>query len=1550
MHHHHVYRDDPALEALIPSASNSKRSAGVDDGTCYRSTRHLSAVDEELQTGRSVLPRRHGPMATIFSMMPDRRVSAVIVAGCLTLFATPRAYAQTGLVAAYSFNEGTGTAAADASGNAHTGSVSGATWTTAGKYGGALSFDGVNDWVTIADTNLLDLTTGMTVEAWIRPSLVTNWRTVVLKERSGGLSYALYSSDMNARPSAWIRRSSDISTTATSTLAANTWVHLAMTYDGARLRLYINGVQASSRAVTGAITTSTSPLRLGGNAIWDEFFGGLIDDVRIYNRALTGAELQTDMVTPVAGTPTSTWTLSGSIAPATAGNGALVTLGGAASATTTADPTGAFSFSGLANGSYVVSPSKSGYAFTPSSQNVTINGANVSGVTFSGSATGNPGIQFVQKAVNGAESSVSSISTTFSLPNTAGNFLIVTGTAARPAGSLTISDSQGNTYLPVMGPADDPAQQVSAYIWYVPNCRGGTNTITLTPTFARALEIHASEWSGIATTNPVDQTAWAAGAGTFASSGARTTTANGELVFGYTFIQNTATEGAGFTPLSLVNGDLDEYLIQPVAGSIEATFTQSAGDWLVLMATFRPLVIGGSDTTPPSVALTAPAAGASVTGTIAVSASASDNVGVAGVQFKLDGANLGAEVTVAPYTVNWDTTSVADGSHSLTAAARDAAGNVATSVPVTVTVANTTSPAVVGQWGASFDVGMVAVNMVLMHTGKVLMFSGDFTYQWTERTWDPATGQITLVPNPYYNLFCAGHSQLADGRILVVGGYDTSSLGAANANIFDPVTQTWSALPNMAYRRWYPTSTTLPDGRALITSGAQTCLTCFADVPEIFDPATNRFTTMPTARLSVPYYPFMYVLPDGRVLDAGATEDAVETRVLDVNTGQWAIVDPIIHDGHTSAMYRPGKILKSGTAADSGTVGAAAETAYVLDMTQPNPTWRQVASMAFPRAFHNSTILPTGDVLITGGGTRLDGYDVNRAVFEAELWSPATETWRTLARAALPRLYHSTALLLPDGRVLIAGSGNDGPAINQLRAELYSPPYLFKGARPSITSAPGLIQYGASFTVQTPNAANITSVALIRPGAVTHSFDEDQRFLNLTFTAGAGMLTIQAPANGNLAPPGYYMLFLLNSNGVPSVASFVRLPAPSGDSVPPTAPTDLWAAGGIGTASLTWTGSTDDVAFSHYNVHRSIASGFVPSTANRIGQSATATFSESGLSPATYFYVVTAQDVAGNISAPSNEASVAVSSDTMPPAVAITAPADLSTVSGTVTVTATATDNVGVSGVQFRLDGTNLGAEDVSPPYSVSWNTTTATNGTHVLTAVARDAAGNQQVSAQTTVTVSNAAQTPPGLVAAYGFNEGTGTQVNDASGTGNNGTISGATWTSSGRFGSALSFNGTSNWVTVGDAPTLDLTTAFTLEAWVYPSSLAGWRTVILKEATNTLAYALYSGNGSSRPAGWAQVGGADYFVNGTANTVANTWTHLACTYDGTTLRLFVNGNQVATATGPSALAVSAGVLRIGGNAVWGEYFSGRIDEVRVYNRALSASEIQADMNSGVQ
>ena len=247
-------------------------------------------------------------------------------------------------------------------------------------------------------------------------------------------------------------------------------------------------------------------------------------------------------------------------------------------------------------------------------------------------------------------------------------------------------------------------------------------------------------------------------------------------------------------------------------------------------------------------------------------------------------------------------------------------------------------------------------------------------------------------------------------------------------------------------------------------------------------------------------------------------------------------------------------------------------------------------------------------------------------------------------------------MLLPDGRVLSAGGKNSDNGRVWPNAQIYSPPYLFKGARPTITSAPSTLAYGSSFFVQTPDAASIASVSLIRNSAVTHSTNMDQRFVPLTFTQGSGGLNVQAPADANLAPPGYYMLFIVNSNGVPSIAPMVRLPAGYEDSQPPSAPGTLTATGGIGTAALSWNAATDNTGVAKYNVYRSTTSGFTPSTANRIAQPTTTSYTDTGLTSGTYYYRVTAQDAAGNVGAPSGQATVIVSGDTTAPTVSISGP------------------------------------------------------------------------------------------------------------------------------------------------------------------------------------------------------------------------------------------------------------------------------------------------------
>jgi glucose/arabinose dehydrogenase/PKD repeat protein len=406
----------------------------------------------------------------------------------------------------------------------------------------------------------------------------------------------------------------------------------------------------------------------------------------------------------------------------------------------------------------------------------------------------------------------------------------------------------------------------------------------------------------------------------------------------------------------------------------------------------------------------------------------------------------------------------------------------------------------------------------------------------------------------------------------------------------------------------------------------------------------------------------------------------------------------------------------------------------------------------------------------------------------------------------------------------------------------------------------------------------------------------------------------------------------------------------TGDISPPSVPGNLTANGGISSVTLGWTASNDNVAVAHYNVHRGTTAGFTPSLGNRIATPTGTSYTDSGLQQGTYYYKVTAQDAAQNVSNPSNEANAVVTGDVTAPTVNLTAPAAGSTVSGTINVTASASDNVGVAGVQFKLDGQNLGAEDTSAPYSVSWNTTTAAGGPHALTAVARDAAGNLGNAPNVNVAVDNTTPPPPaGLVAAYSMNAGSGTTVADATGKGHTGTISGATWSAAGKNGGALSFDGVNDWVTIADANDLDLTTGMTLEAWVRPTLLAGqWRTLIFKEGS-PLAYTLYAHDRVSAPATEIVTGGTFRTARGTGTLPLNAWSHLAATYDGATLKLFVNATQVRSVAVTGPMPVTTGVLRLGGNNLWSEWYAGLLDDVRVYNRALTQLEIQQDLNTAV-
>jgi hypothetical protein len=304
-------------------------------------------------------------------------------------------------------------------------------------------------------------------------------------------------------------------------------------------------------------------------------------------------------------------------------------------------------------------------------------------------------------------------------------------------------------------------------------------------------------------------------------------------------------------------------------------------------------------------------------------------------------------------------------------------------------------------------------------------------------------------------------------------------------------------------------------------------------------------------------------------------------------------------------------------------------------------------------------------------------------------------------------------------------------------------------------------------------------------------------------------------------------------------------------------------------------------------------------------------------------------------------------SETVPPVIAITAPPNGSAVSNLISVSANATDNVGVVAVQFLVDGSELGPEALSVPFMALWDTRSFSNGVHVVRAIARDLAGNRA-----TNTVSVTTDNPPAtfyLAAAYGFSEGTGSTTADASGNRNIGILDGPSWTSTGRYGNALAFGGTS-WVTVNDSPSLDLTNAMTLEAWVYPTNATGaWTTILLKEAPADLVYMIQN-DPANYPNFYIQTADGLHGVAALAPLPLNAWTHIAGTYDGVALRLFTNGLLASSRPLSGGVVTSTSPLRFGGNSVWGEYFQGNLDEIRIYNRALSQTEVQMTMNTPVR
>ncbi|MDQ5851491.1 MAG: DUF1929 domain-containing protein, partial [Chloroflexota bacterium] len=476
----------------------------------------------------------------------------------------------------------------------------------------------------------------------------------------------------------------------------------------------------------------------------------------------------------------------------------------------------------------------------------------------------------------------------------------------------------------------------------------------------------------------------------------------------------------------------------------------------------------------------------------------------------------------------------------------------------------------VGRWDPVFALPNVAIHTHVLPNGMVLFWgrrdqpTGSMDeHECTPYLWDPSTGDLTPTPQPALadgtgvNLFCAGHAFLADGRLLAAGGHLSDGNGVNQASVYDWRTNTWTALPVMNERRWYPTATTLADGRVLVSSGSyiENGQFIINDVPQIWDgqqwaPTVNF--------IGLPLYPRLHVAPNGQVFMSGSN---AQTYML--NTGGSGTWTPLPAPGGVrlngerqyapSVMYDVGKVIYIGGGND-GDTGLPTAAAEVIDLGADPPTWRQVAPMHYPRRQHNATVLPDGTVLVIGG-TRGPGFNdlsPGAPVHVAELWDPVTEEWRELAAEDVDRCYHGTAVLLPDATVLSAGSGEfavapgqaNDPRDSHRNAQIFHPPYLFRGPRPQIVSAPAEIAYGETFSLEI-SGPDVGRVTWIRLPSVTHSFDENQRINILEYSFDNGVLAIAAPERPEICPPGHYMLFVLSEAGVPSLARIIRIGPPA---------------------------------------------------------------------------------------------------------------------------------------------------------------------------------------------------------------------------------------------------------------------------------------------------------------------------------------------------------------------------------------------------------------------
>jgi len=463
-----------------------------------------------------------------------------------------------------------------------------------------------------------------------------------------------------------------------------------------------------------------------------------------------------------------------------------------------------------------------------------------------------------------------------------------------------------------------------------------------------------------------------------------------------------------------------------------------------------------------------------------------------------------------------------------------------------------------GTFSPVVDWPLVGIHAVLTPDGRVLTYgtttAGIRTAFYVYDIWDPLLGldieSHTTLPNTTeVDIFCNAQLLLPDGNIEMWGGDvlnlstgKSSLLPNDDSTVFRPLENTLVKTGKMFRKRWYATATTLPSGEVYIQGGDGG-----GDFPEVRTSTGNfRLLTGASTTYLGTLYPRNFLAPDGNIFGTRYEE---MYRVAPSGDG---FLTPLgrytpsnMGASSTAVMFRPGRILQTGGGYDTQ---FASPDAHVININQPTPVVQAVASPIHRRHWATSTMLPDGRVFLSGGSVA-DNDPVNGVAYTSELYDPVANTWSEGAIAQRMRLYHSTTLLLPDATVLTLGGGANGPELN-LNAEIYYPGYLFNAdgtpaSRPIISTSPMSANPGATLVIGTPDPARITRVTLLKTGSATHSFDMDQRFLELPFTVAGNALNASLPANAFETPPGFYMVFVFNDQGVPSEAAMLRINVPA---------------------------------------------------------------------------------------------------------------------------------------------------------------------------------------------------------------------------------------------------------------------------------------------------------------------------------------------------------------------------------------------------------------------